>query len=92
MDPDGAEVVAIAPRDPISRYYMLQAPEPDKPQAALASTPILNIYSDEYSRGHTKNSIARAMKVRSLHRAFSPVGLERLKSLVRSNRFGVASM
>jgi hypothetical protein len=80
IDPDGAEVVAIAPRDPSSRYYMLQAPEPEKS--------ILNIYSDAYSRGHTKNSIARAIKVRSLHRAFSYVGLERLKSLVRSNRFG----
>ena len=93
-DEAGEEVIAVAPKDPITRFYMLQAPDKralmERPAQPVGSTSplILNIYRDAYSRGWSKNAIARALKVRELHRAFSYVGLGRLEALVRSNRFG----
>ena len=94
-DEAGNEVIAVAPKDPVTRFYMMQAPDkkalmerPAQSTNNSASTPVLNIYRDAYSRGWSKNAIARALKVRQLHRAFSYVGLRRLEALVRSNRFG----
>ena len=92
-DPEGKVVIAVAPKDTVTRYYMLQAPVPDvaydkAPTACPECTSVLNVYSDAYSMGWSKNSISRALKVRKLHRAFSYVSISRLKGLVRSNRFG----
>lgn len=94
-DEAGEDVIAVAPKDPATRFYMLQAPDKklvaDRPAMSSdtsAPTAVMNIYRDAYSRGWSKDAIARAMKVRQLHRAFSYVGLHRLEALVRSNRFG----
>lgn len=92
-DPDGEIVIAIAPKDPATRYYMLQAPESETahvkaPTTRPECTSVLNVYSDAYSMGWSKNSISRALKVKRLHRAFSYISVSRLKGLVRSNRFG----
>ena len=88
-DPDGQIVIATAFKDPVTRYYMLQAPESETAQAkAPIACPVLNVYSDAYAMGWSKNSISRALKVRQLHRAFSYISVSRLKGLVRSNRFG----
>ena len=92
-DACGDMVVATAYKDPTTRYYMLQAPNQDSARVEIPATPpasasVLNVYSDAYSRGWSKNSIARALKVRKLHRAFSYISVGRLKGLVRSNNFG----
>ena len=79
-DPEGKEVIATAPKDAETRYYMLQAKQIKKP--------VFNIYSDAHANGWSKNAIERALRVRRLHRAFSYVDVTRLKNLVRSNRFG----
>ena len=92
-DPSGIHIIATAPKDIETRFYMLQAPAPASEMMTTecagsnTATPVLNIYSDAYAKGWSKNMIERAMKVRDLHRAFSYVGLERIKDLVRSNRF-----
>lgn len=86
VDAKGEEVIAVAPKDPKTKFYMLQAENCES--SPTGETHVMNIYRDAYSRGWSKNSIARALKVRQLHRAFSFIGLGRLKGLVRTNRFG----
>ena len=86
-DEEGEVIIGVAPKDPITRFYMLQAPALASPRLE-ETIPILNIYSDAYAKGWSKNSIVRALKVRGLHRAFSFAGLHRLKALARTNQFG----